>query len=344
MTPHALSPWRFSVAPMMDWTDRHCRAFHRVLSREALLYTEMVTAEAVIHGDRARILGWSPADEGRVALQLGGNRPGRLAEAARIGEQEGYAEINLNCGCPSDRVQGGAFGACLMRTPALVGESVAAMKAATRLPVTVKCRIGVDEQEPREALWTLVAACQRAGVDAMIVHARKAWLKGLSPKENREIPPLDHALVQALKADHPRLPIALNGGLADPAGWRGHLERLDGIMVGREAYQNPQVLLAVDPDLFGRPAPVANGVEALEAFEPYMARQLAAGVRLHALTRHLLGLFPGQPGARAFRRRLAMEALRPDAGLDVLRAALAEVTDAARRRETSPAVPLAASA
>jgi tRNA-dihydrouridine synthase A len=320
-----LSPWRFSVAPMMDWTDRRCRAFHRVLSRHALLYSEMVTAGAVIHGDRERLIGFDRADEGAVALQLGGNDPAALAEAARIGRDFGYVEINLNCGCPSDRVQGGAFGACLMRTPALVGDCVAAMKAAVDLPVTVKCRIGVDEQEPADALWMMAEAAKAAGADALIVHARKAWLSGLSPKENREVPPLDHALVHALKRAHPDWPIALNGGLKAPAEWAGHLAHVDGVMVGREAYQNPQVLLFVDPLLFDQPAPHADMFAALEAFKPHMARALEAGVRLHAFTRHMTGLFTGLKGARQFRRGLAERCVATSATLADFEAALAHV-------------------
>lgn len=313
----------FSIAPMMDWTDRHCRAFHRVLSRRALLYTEMVTANAVIHGDRERLIGWSPEAEGQVALQLGGNDPARLAEAARIGAEFGYAEINLNCGCPSDRVQGGAFGACLMLTPTVVGDCVAAMKAAVRIPVTVKCRIGVDAQEPREALWALAGTVRAAGADALIVHARKAWLQGLSPRENREVPPLDYALVRALKAEFPNWAVAVNGGVKAPEEWPAHLEALDGVMVGREAYQNPGILLRVDPLLFGEPAPHAGMPEAIEAFEPYIATALAGGTRLHAITRHLVGLFPGEPGARMYRRALATECIRREAGLPEFRAAVA---------------------
>jgi tRNA-dihydrouridine synthase A len=319
------SPWRFSVAPMMDWTDRRCRAFHRVLTRHALLYSEMVTANAVIHGDRERLIGWSPAEEGKVALQLGGNDPAALAAAARIGEAFGYAEINLNCGCPSDRVQGGAFGACLMQEPALVGQCVAAMKAAVSIPVTVKCRIGVDDQEPREALFTLADEVKAAGADALIVHARKAWLKGLSPKENREVPPLDHALVHALKAAHPRWPVAINGGVRGPQDWLAHIPHVDGVMVGREAYQNPQVLLSVDPVLFGAEAPHADMLAALDAFEPVMARALESGVKLHAFTRHMTGLFPGQPGARAYRRHLAEHCVAAGATLADFRAALAHL-------------------
>ena len=323
---HTLSPWRFSVAPMMDWTDRHCRAFHRVLSRHALLYTEMVTANAVLHGDRNRLIGWNSATEGKVALQLGGNDPAKLAAAARIGQDFGYAEINLNCGCPSDRVQGGAFGACLMLTPDVVGDCVAAMKAAVSVPVTVKCRLGVDDQNIEEALDALCLAVRQAGVDALIVHARKAWLQGLSPKQNRDVPPLDHGRVYRLKLSNPDLPIAINGGIATPASWARHVEHCDGVMIGREAYQNPDVLLQVDPVLFDAPAPFADMFAAAEAYEPYIARELAAGTRLHAITRHLTGLFTGRPGARAYRQHLAMACIRQDAGLDAFRGAVAQVS------------------
>ncbi len=323
----ALSPeqLRFSVAPMMDWTDRHCRVIHRLMSRRARLYTEMVTAQAVIRGDRQRLIGFD-AVEHPVALQLGGNDPALLAQAARIGADFGYDEINLNCGCPSDRVQGGAFGACLMREPALVGDCVAAMKAAVAIPVTVKCRIGVDDQDPEAALDALTRAVTAAGVDALIVHARKAWLQGLSPKENREIPPLDYDRAYRLKAAHPGLPIALNGGIRAPEEWAGHLAHLDGVMVGREAYQNPEILLRVDPLLFGEDAPVADAFAMLEALEPHLARYLEAGGRLHAFTRHLVGLFPGRPGARQFRRHLAEHCVAAGAGLADLRAAIAHVS------------------
>ena len=316
--------WRFSVAPMMDWTDRHCRAFHRTLSRRALLYTEMVTTGAIIHGDRMRLLGFDPVEQ-PVAVQLGGSEPADLARCARICEDFGYSEINLNCGCPSDRVQNGAFGACLMREPALVGECVAAMKAAVSIPVTVKCRIGVDDQEPTEALWAMTRAVTSAGVDALIVHARKAWLKGLSPKENRDVPPLDYGLVRKLKADYPALPVILNGGLGTLAQAKDELAGLDGIMLGRAAYHEPGLLLGVDPEFFGEPAPLTTQFEALEAYLPYIEARLAEGVRLADMTRHMLGLFAGMPGARLWRRHLAMEAVRRGAGLQVVRDAAAHV-------------------
>ncbi len=315
---------RFSVAPMMDWTDRRCRAFHRLLTRRARLYTEMVTADAVVFGQRERLIGFDPSEH-PVALQLGGSGPKRLAEAARFGADFGYDEINLNCGCPSDRVQSGRFGACLMREPALVAEGVAAMKASVAIPVTVKCRIGVDDQEPAEALFAFAETVKAAGADALIVHARKAWLEGLSPKDNRTVPPLDYGLVYALKSAHPDWPIALNGGVPDLAAARAHLGQVDGVMIGRAAYQNPELLIGVDPDLFAEPAPVADAFEALEAFAPMIAAGLARGERLHDYTRHLHGLFSGRRGARAFRQILATEAVRRDAGLDVLRQAIARV-------------------
>jgi len=315
---------------MMDWTDRHCRFFHRLMSRRAVLYTEMVTTGAVIHGDRERLLGFDAAEH-PVALQLGGSDPSALAAAARIGVDYGYDEINLNCGCPSDRVQNGSFGACLMREPALVADCVAAMKAAVAVPVTVKCRIGVDEQDPEEALFTFADSVVNAGVDALIVHARKAWLKGLSPRENRDVPPLDYDIVFRLKKSRPDLPIAINGGISSLSQARELLApragaALDGIMLGRAAYQNPGLLLGVDPELFGNAAPLRDEHEVIDAFSVYVAAQLASGVRLSAMTRHILGLFQGRPGARSFRRHLATEAVKPGAGLDVLRAAAAMVS------------------
>jgi tRNA-dihydrouridine synthase A len=316
---------RFSVAPMMDWTDRHCRAFHRVLSRRARLYTEMVTTGAVIHGPRERLLGFDAAEH-PLAVQLGGSDPGELAEAARICADFGYDEINLNVGCPSDRVQSGRFGACLMLEPELVGEGVAAMRAAVGIPVTVKCRIGVDDQDSEEALDRLADCVVAAGAEALVVHARKAWLQGLSPKENRDIPPLDYGRVYRLKRRLRDVPVAINGGIGSIAAAREHLRHVDGVMIGRAAYQEPELLLAVDPDLFGEESPATDGFEALAAFEPYVAARLAEGVRLHAMTRHMLGLFTGRPGARAYRRHLATEATRPGAGLDTLRAAVAHVS------------------
>jgi tRNA-dihydrouridine synthase A len=320
---------RFCCAPMMDWTDRHCRAFHRGLTARALLYTEMVTAQAVLRGDRERLLGFD-ACEHPVALQLGGSDPDKLAQAARIGEDFGYDEINLNVGCPSDRVQGGQFGACLMRTPDRVAECMVAIAAAVRLPATVKCRIGVDDQDPEEALFTLVDACAAAGVRTFIVHARKAWLQGLSPKENREIPPLDYPLVDRLKRERPHLTVVLNGGLADLDAAEAALDRgLDGVMLGRAAYHDPGLLGAVDPRLFGE-GEVAGPFEAVERHRPYLAARLAEGVPLAAMTRHMLGLFAGRPGARAWRRILTVESVKPGAGLEVLDRALSAVSEGGR--------------
>jgi tRNA-dihydrouridine synthase A len=314
---------RFCVAPMMDWTDRHCRAFHRVLSRRARLYTETVTTGAVLHGDRERLLGFDAAEH-PVAVQLGGSDPHDLAAAARICADLGYDEVNLNVGCPSDRVQNGAFGACLMREPALVGDCVAAMKAAVAVPVTVKCRLGVDEQG-LEALDHLADAVLAAGADALIVHARKAWLKGLSPRENRDVPPLDYEAVYALKRRLPHVPIALNGGLTGFDQIATALDRLDGVMVGRAAYGDPALLLEVDARVYGEDAAAPTRLEALEAYLPYIAARLEEGVPLHAMTRHMLGLFNTWPGARAWRRHLSVEGVKRGAGLDVVREAAAEV-------------------
>jgi tRNA-dihydrouridine synthase A len=313
---------------MMEWTDRHCRFFHRLLTRRALIYTEMLTTGAVLHGDRNRLLGFDSAEQ-PVALQLGGSDPHALAACARIAADFGYDEVNLNVGCPSDRVQEGRFGACLMAEPQLVGDCVAAMKAAVSIPITVKCRIGIDEQDPEEALGTLARIVEAAGVQALIVHARKAWLAGLSPKENREIPPLDYDRVFRLKLAHPKLPIVLNGGVAEIEQAGHHLDRLDGVMMGRAAYQEPWRLLAVDPMLFDAPAPFATPKQAASALIPYIERELARGTRLHAITRHLHGLFRAVPGARAYRRHLATAAVKPGAGSDVLIEALALVLDSA---------------
>ncbi|MDC7685105.1 tRNA dihydrouridine(20/20a) synthase DusA [Asticcacaulis sp. BYS171W] len=316
----------FSVAPMMDWTDRHCRAFHRTLTRRALLYTEMVTSRAIIHGDQDKLLGFS-AIEHPVALQLGGSDPDELAACAKIAEARGYDEVNLNCGCPSDRVQSGSFGACLMREPQLVADCMQAMAEATRLPMTVKCRIGVDDQDEQAALFALVEACARAGVKTFIVHARKAWLKGLSPKENRDIPPLNYDLVYALKRAYPDLTISINGGIGTLEAAQAHLDHVDGVMLGRVAYHEPALLGQVDRRFFGADSDVTP-FEALEAYRPYMAAQLEAGVHLPAITRHMLGLMHGLPGARAFRRILTVESIRPGAGIEVLDEAEAAVHDA----------------
>jgi tRNA-dihydrouridine synthase A len=317
---------RFSIAPMMEWTDRHCRFFHRLLTRRALLYTEMITTGAVLHGDRARLMAFAAAEH-PVALQLGGCDPRTLALCARIAEDFGYDEVNLNVGCPSDRVQEGRFGACLMAEPALVGECVAAMRAAVSLPITVKCRLGIDDQDPEEALEALTRAVEAAGVAALVVHARKAWLEGLSPRENRDVPPLDYGRVYRLKATHPGLCIVLNGGIAGIDHAVAQLAHVDGVMMGRAAYQEPWRLLAVDPALFGACAPFCSPRAAAEALVPYIERELARGTRLHAITRHVLGLFRAVPGARAFRRHLATEGVKPAATATTFLAALDLIMD-----------------
>ncbi len=302
----------FSVAPMMDWTDRHCRVFHRMLTREALLYTEMVTTGAIIFGPKERLLAFSEIEH-PVALQLGGSDPDALARSARICAAYGYDEINLNCGCPSDRVQNGCFGAVLMKSPALVADCVKAMKDAVTIPVTVKSRIGVDDQSPEEALFALADAVFGAGADALIVHARKAWLDGLSPKQNRDVPPLDYALVHRLKAAWPEKAIAINGGLATLEQAEAQLEHVDGVMLGRAAYQEPWQLLDVDRRFFGESNPCADAFEAIERLIPYIEREQMQGTRLHAITRHMVGLFQAVPGARRYRQHLSTHCVRPDA-------------------------------
>jgi tRNA-dihydrouridine synthase A len=311
---------------MMDWTDRHCRVFHRLMSRRARLYTEMLTTGAIIHGDGKRLLGFDPSEH-PVALQLGGSEPTDLATAAKIGEDFGYDEINLNVGCPSDRVKDGRFGACLMAEPALVADGVAAMKRAVKIPVTVKCRIGIDDQDAEVALDVLARGVVAAGADALVVHARKAWLNGLSPKENRDIPPLDYDRVYRLKAALPDVPVIINGGIGSIAEAAWHLDHVDGVMLGRTAYQEPWRLLDVDPQLFGEAAPYATMKDVFEAMFPYIEGQLAQGARLHSMTRHFVGAFHGAPGARAFRRHLAEKGVKPGAGVDVLRDAIALVED-----------------
>jgi tRNA-dihydrouridine synthase A len=328
--------FRFSVAPMMDWTDRHCRAFHRVLTRRALLYTEMVTSKAVIHGDRERLIGYSDVEH-PVALQLGGSEPDELAQCAKIAEAFGYDEVNLNCGCPSDRVQSGAFGACLMREPQRVADCMQAMIEASSLPATVKCRIGVDDQNPRESLFTLVEACAAAGVTTFIVHARKAWLKGLSPKENRDVPPLDYPLVYELKRACPELTIAINGGINALDDAEAHLAHVDGVMLGRAAYHEPALLGQVDRRFFGDGEEIGP-FAALDAYRPYMAAQLAAGTPLSHMARHMLGLMHGLPGARAFRRIMTVEAVEPGAGLEVVDRAIDAVREALAAGEARRAV------
>jgi tRNA-dihydrouridine synthase A len=320
--------YRFCIAPMMDWTDRHCRVFHRLMTRRGRLYTEMLTTGAIIHGDRQRLLDFD-ASEHPVALQLGGSDPAALATAAKIGEDFGYDEINLNVGCPSDRVKDGRFGACLMAEPELVAEGVAAMKRAVKIPVTVKCRIGIDDQDPEVALDVLARGVIAAGSDALIVHARKAWLNGLSPKENRDIPPLDYDRVYRLKAALPHVPIIINGGVGSIAEAKRHLDHVDGVMLGRAAYQEPWRLLTVDPELFGEAAPCATMKDVFAAMLPYVEQQLAHGTRLHSMTRHFVGSFHGVKGARAFRRHLAENGVRAGAGVNVLEDAMALVDDAA---------------
>jgi len=311
---------------MMDWTDRHCRVFHRLLTRRARLYTEMLTSSAIIHGDRGRLLGFDQSEH-PVALQLGGSDPRALATSAKIGEDFGYDEINLNVGCPSDRVKDGRFGACLMAEPELVASCVEAIKRVVRIPVTVKCRIGIDDQDPEISLDRLARGVIAAGADVLIVHARKAWLNGLSPKENRDIPPLDYGRVYRLKAALADVPIIVNGGIASLDEARAHLARVDGVMLGRAAYQDPWRLLNVDPLLFGEPAPNASIKDAFEAMLPYIERELSRGTRLHAITRHFVGAFHAVPGARAFRRHLAEHGVRPGAGVSVLRDAIALVEE-----------------
>jgi tRNA-dihydrouridine synthase A len=317
-----MMPRLLAVAPMMDWTDRHCRFFLRLVAPHALLYTEMLTTGAVLHGDRERLLGFS-AEEHPVALQLGGSDPDAMARAAAIGAERGYDEINMNVGCPSDRVQSGRFGACLMAEPETVAACVAAMKAAVAVPVTVKTRIGIDEQEGYEHLRDFVARIVDAGCDALTVHARKAWLKGLSPKENREIPPLKYEVVHRLKADFPALPIAINGGLAAVEAVQAQLRHVDGVMLGRAAYHDPMTLAACDARLFGGTPPSRRQVAL--GMLPYIEARREEGVPLSAITRHMLGLYQGVPGGRAYRRHLAENAHRPGAGPSVLM----EATDSA---------------
>jgi tRNA-dihydrouridine synthase A len=315
----------FAVAPMMDWTDRHCRYFHRLLSPHALLYTEMVTAPAVLHGDRARLVGFDPAEH-PVALQLGGAEPRELAAAARVGADLGYDEINLNVGCPSDRVQSGRFGACLMREPALVADCVAAMRAAVsgsdrHVPVTVKCRLGVDEQDEYADLARFVETVRASGCTVFIVHARKAWLEGLSPKENREVPPLNYARVYELKRAFPELTIVVNGGIASVEEVRAHLRHVDGVMLGRTAYHEPYRLAEIEHVLYGTPMPDRDDV--LARLRPYIEAHLARGDRLQHISRHVLGLYQGLPGARAYRRVLSERAHEEGAGYEVIEQALA---------------------
>ncbi len=313
---------------MMDWTDRHCRSFHRILSRRARLYSEMVTTGALIHGPRDRLLAFAP-EEHPVALQLGGSDPADLATCTRMAEDRGYDEVNLNCGCPSDRVQNGRFGACLMAEPELVAECLAAMRSDVSIPVTVKCRIGIDEQDPELSLRRFIDTVVPAGPDAIVVHARKAWLKGLSPRENRDIPPLDYDLVRRVKSERPHLTIVVNGGVTSLEATQDHLGWADGVMMGRAAYERPWLMANVDSTIFGDADPVATPEDALLRFLPYVERELAAGTHLAAMTRHVLGLFAGRPGARQFRRHISENAHKPGAGIEVLRQALALIAPAA---------------
>lgn len=317
----------FCVAPLMDGTDRHCRYFHRLMSKRARLYTEMITAEAAIHGDRDYLLGFDKSEH-PVALQLGGSEPEKMAEASKIGEGYGYDEINLNVGCPSDRVQSGAFGACLMKTPDLVAECVAAMRNAVDIPVTVKCRIGVDDQDPEESLFTFVEKVAATGCDVFIVHARKAWLQGLSPKENRTIPPLDYDLVRRLKRERPGLTIVLNGGIETVQDATSLVSDFDGVMLGRAAYGAPYILADVDEVMFGDAAPAPSRAEVVQAMSQYVKRAFETGVRPHSITRHMLGLYHGAPGARAWRRFLSENASAARATL------LDEALEAMRTRES----------
>ncbi len=323
---------KLAIAPMMDWTDRHCRFFHRQLTRRALLYTEMVVADAAIQGRREQLLGFDPVEH-PVALQLGGSDPAKLAEAARIGEGFGYDEINLNVGCPSDRVQSGTFGACLMRTPTLVGDCVAAMKAAVSVPVTVKCRLGVDEQDPETALDAVADAVFAAGADGLWVHARKAWLEGLSPKENRDIPPLDYDRVYRLKRRWPDRFVGINGGIPGIDEALAHLAFVDGVMLGRAAYHTPGILADVDRRIYGEAEPGPDLEAVVAAMADHASRHIAAGGRLAHVTRHMTGLFHGQAGARRFRQILSTDATRPGAGPEVLLRA----ADAVARGQASDA-------
>ncbi|HUW53028.1 MAG TPA: tRNA dihydrouridine(20/20a) synthase DusA [Rhodanobacter sp.] len=325
------SPWQLSVAPMMDWTDRHCRYFHRLLSPRARLYTEMVTSAALVRGKQLRLLEHSQ-QEHPLALQLGGSDPHELAQAACAGAAAGYDEINLNVGCPSDRVQSGRFGACLMREPALVGDCVKAMRdaladAGRQVPVTVKCRIGVDDQDDYAGLQHFTETMLGAGVEVLVVHARKAWLKGLSPKENREIPPLDHERVYRLKREFPQLVVVINGGIGTVAQVQAHLAQVDGVMLGRAAYHDPYLLARIEAALHGEPLPQRDDV--LRRLRPYVEAELARGTALKHISRHLLGLYQGEPGARAFRRTISEGAHLPGAGWALLEQALAPCLDAA---------------
>ncbi|AFV00834.1 tRNA dihydrouridine(20/20a) synthase DusA [Simiduia agarivorans] len=316
-----ISPRAFSLAPMMEWSDRHCRYFWRLLSKQAFLYTEMVTTGALIHGDRERFLNYNP-EEHPVALQLGGSNPQELAACAQMAESWGYDEVNLNCGCPSDRVQNGMIGACLMAQPQLVADCIKAMQDAVQIPVTVKHRIGIDDMDDDQGLLDFVAPIAATGCVTFIVHARKAWLKGLSPKENREIPPLNYDRVHKLKQEFPDLEIIINGGLKTLADCQAQLAHVDGVMVGREAYHNPWLLSEVDAAIYGQPPVTIDRLAVIDQMMGYIDKQLSAGMRLHHITRHLLGLFHGQPGGKQFRRIISAEAHKPGADAELVYRAL----------------------
>ena len=323
---------RFCVAPMLDCTDRHARFFLRQISHHAVMYTEMVTTGALIHGDRARFLDFSPAEH-PIALQLGGSDSKAMAQCAEFAQEWGYDEVNINVGCPSDRVQSGSFGACLMQEPGLVAENVHAMSAVVDIPVTVKARIGVDDQEPRDALWRLTEAVANAGCQVLLVHARKAWLKGLSPKENRDIPPLDYELVYQLKRDFPELEVIINGGIKTLAESQQHLNQVDGVMVGREAYSNPYILAGVDSQLYADQRMVLSREQVLQKYLDYCAEQLQQGTRLNHLSRHVVGLFHGEPNSRLWRQHISENAHKKGVGLEVLQQAFEKQQEANQYQE-----------
>ncbi len=317
-------PAKFSVAPMIDWTDRHCRFFHRLLTKRAVLYTEMIVADAIIHGDREYLLRFDASEHPNV-LQLGGSDPAKLAKAALIGEEFGYDAINLNIGCPSDRVQSGAFGACLMQDPDLVRDCITAMRQAVSCPVTVKCRIGVDQQIPSQVLPDFIERVAQGGATTFIIHARKAWLEGLSPKENRTIPPLDYGLVHAMKDRFPKLEIIINGGITTMADCHDHLAKVDGVMMGRVAYETPWILSQIDKEIFALSSPSLTRRQVVSAMQNYLEQELPKGVKVHNVTRHMLGLFHGCPGARRWRQILTIEATKPEAKPSLLQKALDEM-------------------
>ncbi len=324
---------KLSVAPMLDWTDRHCRFFLRLISRHTLLYTEMVTTGALLHGDAPRFLKYDPAEH-PLALQLGGSEPNDLARCAEMGEQWGYDEINLNVGCPSDRVQSGRFGACLMADPQLVADCVQAMQEKISIPVTVKHRIGIDDRDSYQELCDFVDTVSAAGSDTFIVHARKAWLQGLSPKQNREVPPLCYEVVHQLKQDFPELNIVINGGITSLEQTQQQLNHVDGVMIGREAYHNPWILAQADKLIFGDAHPVPSRHQVLQQMLPYVEAELASGIRLGNISRHILGLFQGQPGAGAWRRYISEHAHLPGSGIEVIQIAAEQVLEVQKIHES----------